>query len=60
MTKLDTETLVYLLRECASGDTELCGRCPYAELRDCSGQLMLDAADILAAVVRLTENCLDN
>lgn len=49
MAKPEKTELVDLLRQCGAGDVELCERCPYSEHKDCSGDLLLDAADALAA-----------
>lgn len=61
MTKPDEKALIGLLRECASGDTELCNKCPYQDLEDCGGQMMLDAADVIEAKIskidKLREAC---
>lgn len=53
MTKPDEKALVGLLIECASGDTELCTKCPYQDLEDCGGQMMLDAADVIEAQTKI-------
>lgn len=45
--------LVLLLRYCAGADFGGCGKCPYQGEADCSGRMMLDAADALAALLEV-------
>lgn len=51
MARPELAELVDLLRRCGSGEPELCDACPYCDLGDCSGTLMLDASDALAAEI---------
>lgn len=53
MERPEKTELVDLLRMCGSGSAEVCEGCPYRDRDDCSGNLMLDGADALAAELGL-------
>lgn len=43
--------MIVRLRYCAGANFGGCEKCPYQDGVDCSGTLMLDAADALAALL---------
>lgn len=43
--------MIVRLRYCAGANFDGCERCPYQDEADCSGTLMLDASDALAALL---------
>lgn len=45
--------LIARLRFCAGADFEDCSGCPYKSEKDCIGQMMMDAAAALAALLEV-------
>lgn len=43
--------MIVRLRYCAGANFDGCEKCPYQNEADCSGALMLEAADALAALL---------